>query len=116
VRVERDAPPDSEGAAPHVAEAAPERDDQPDAAGPPDAPAPSDLVLPTAPERSGASAVPIVEPASQVPTGGALPPFMSDAETLPPTERGNRALRSRAVRGAQHHNRGLPSGRHRGPS
>jgi magnesium and cobalt exporter, CNNM family len=125
VRVERDAPPESEADAPRPATASPERDDQPEASPAlPEAPlpaSPDETAPPSAPERNGAGAPRNVAPpagdlAGPAPTDVVLPLVLGHAEVPLESERGNRALRSRAVRGAQHHNRGLPSGRHRGPS
>jgi hypothetical protein len=120
VRVERDAPPDSPSDAPPVAAARPEGDDdQPSSAAAPETPpasdpAPSGAPGPTEPSEAGETQ-PAAEPARPAPSD-TPPAFLNRPQTPSASERVNRTLRSRAVRGAQHHTRGLSSERHRGPS
>ncbi|HEV2238527.1 MAG TPA: hypothetical protein VGR57_17850, partial [Ktedonobacterales bacterium] len=67
-------------------------------------------------DTSAPGAAPAATESARPVPGDTTPTFLSRPPAPSASERINRTLRSRAVRGAQHHTRGLSSGRHRGPS
>jgi putative hemolysin len=124
VRVERDAPPDADDDASTASATSPTRDAQLPASlpgAPPSSSPASGQAQSRQPPQYGAPAAggrPPAPPqlAGSAPEDDQVPPISSPGSAPIESERNNRTLRTRAVRGAQHHNRGLSSGRHRGPN